>query len=143
MSDRFVGHYDDTAMWGFSIWLGLTDTGARVSRELEGKPTDWTCNLAARNRQNQSRLVPRIGADPANHRTADRTRGTRTTVEAATPPANHPRATPAAARPDHGSSPTAPTPSRRPPIPQTPQPSPKRRRDQTPKTRYASAPPDP
>jgi len=39
ISDRFVGHYDDTAMWGFSIWLGLTDAGERVARELEGKPT--------------------------------------------------------------------------------------------------------
>jgi hypothetical protein len=35
ISDRFVGHYDDTAMWGFSVWLGLTDAGERVARELE------------------------------------------------------------------------------------------------------------
>jgi protein involved in temperature-dependent protein secretion len=40
VSDRFVGHYDDTAMWGFSIWLGLTDAGERVARDLEGKTAD-------------------------------------------------------------------------------------------------------
>jgi hypothetical protein len=40
VSDCFVGHYDDTAMWGFSIWLGLTDAGERVARDLEGKTAD-------------------------------------------------------------------------------------------------------
>ena len=40
ISDRFVGHYDDTAMWGFSVWLGLTDAGEHVARELEGKTAD-------------------------------------------------------------------------------------------------------
>lgn len=40
ISDRFIGHYDDTAMWGFSIWLGLTDVGERVARELEQKTAD-------------------------------------------------------------------------------------------------------
>jgi hypothetical protein len=25
--DRFVGHYSDPALWEFSIWLGLTDSG--------------------------------------------------------------------------------------------------------------------
>jgi hypothetical protein len=37
ISDRFVGHYEDTATWGFSVWLGLTDAGERVARKLEGK----------------------------------------------------------------------------------------------------------
>jgi protein involved in temperature-dependent protein secretion len=40
ISGRFVAHYDDAAMWGFSIWLGLTDAGERVARELEGKTAD-------------------------------------------------------------------------------------------------------
>ncbi len=37
VSDRFIGHYDDPAIWGFSIWLGLTDAGERVARGLQGK----------------------------------------------------------------------------------------------------------
>lgn len=40
ISDRFIGHYDDVAMWGYSTWLGLTDAGERVARELEGKAAD-------------------------------------------------------------------------------------------------------
>jgi hypothetical protein len=40
ISDRFVGHYDDTAMWGYSVWLGLTDAGERVARDMEGKSAD-------------------------------------------------------------------------------------------------------
>ena len=37
--NRFVRHYDD-AMWEFTIWLGPTDAGKRVARELEGKTAD-------------------------------------------------------------------------------------------------------
>jgi hypothetical protein len=35
ISDRFIGHYDDVAMWGFSVWLDLTEAGKRVATELE------------------------------------------------------------------------------------------------------------
>jgi hypothetical protein len=31
---RFVGHYDQPASWDYSIWLGLTDAGRRVAKEL-------------------------------------------------------------------------------------------------------------
>jgi hypothetical protein len=40
ISDRFVRHYDDTAIWGYSVWLGLTDAGERVARDMEGKSAD-------------------------------------------------------------------------------------------------------
>ena len=40
ISDRFIGHYDDTATWGFSVWLGLTEAGERVARELENRTAD-------------------------------------------------------------------------------------------------------
>jgi hypothetical protein len=40
ISDRFLGHYDDTAMWGYSVWLGLTEAGERAARELERKTAD-------------------------------------------------------------------------------------------------------
>jgi hypothetical protein len=40
ISDRFLGHYDDTAMWGYSVWLGLTEAGERVAKELEQKTAD-------------------------------------------------------------------------------------------------------
>src|SRR5271165_5730087 len=66
-----------------------------------------------------------------------------TKAEAAKPRANHPEAVPAAAHQGLESSPTAQTPSLRPPLPRTPQPSPARRQDLTLKTRRASAPSDP
>jgi hypothetical protein len=38
--ERYVVHYDEPAQWDFSIWLGLTDSGERVAKELEDKATD-------------------------------------------------------------------------------------------------------
>lgn len=38
--DRFVAHYEDTAMWGFSTWLDLTEAGERIARELERKTAE-------------------------------------------------------------------------------------------------------
>lgn len=40
ISGRFIGHYDDVAKWGYSTWLGLTDAGERLARELKGKAAD-------------------------------------------------------------------------------------------------------
>jgi hypothetical protein len=40
ISDRFIGHYDDVAMWGFSVWLDLTEAGEGVATELEHKTAD-------------------------------------------------------------------------------------------------------
>jgi hypothetical protein len=32
--DRFVRHYGDPELWEFSIWLGLTDSGKRLAKNL-------------------------------------------------------------------------------------------------------------
>lgn len=40
ISERFIGHYDDVPAWGYSTWLGLTDAGERVARELDGEAAD-------------------------------------------------------------------------------------------------------
>lgn len=37
LHDRFVDRYDDPVAWEFSIWLGLTEAGELVARELEGQ----------------------------------------------------------------------------------------------------------
>ncbi|WP_102141307.1 hypothetical protein [Mycobacterium hubeiense] len=34
LRERYVEHYDEPAQWDFSIWLGLTESGERVAKEL-------------------------------------------------------------------------------------------------------------
>ena len=34
LHERFVGHYHEPTSWDYSIWLGLTDAGRRVAKEL-------------------------------------------------------------------------------------------------------------
>jgi hypothetical protein len=34
LQDRFVRHYEEPAMWVFSFWFGLTETGERVAKTL-------------------------------------------------------------------------------------------------------------
>ncbi len=37
LHERFIGQYDEPASWDYSIWLGLTDAGQKVARELRAK----------------------------------------------------------------------------------------------------------
>jgi hypothetical protein len=39
VSDRFIGHYDDVARWGYSVWLDLIDAGELVARALAAQGT--------------------------------------------------------------------------------------------------------
>ena len=34
LHERFVGHYDEPTSWDYSIWLGLTEAGRKVAKEL-------------------------------------------------------------------------------------------------------------
>ena len=34
LHERFVGHYNEPTSWDYSIWLGLTEAGRRVAKEL-------------------------------------------------------------------------------------------------------------
>lgn len=34
LHERFVVHYNEPASWDYSIWLGLTDAGRKVAKEL-------------------------------------------------------------------------------------------------------------
>jgi hypothetical protein len=38
--DLFIGHYDEPALWEFTIWLGLTPAGERLAHALIGQAVD-------------------------------------------------------------------------------------------------------
>jgi hypothetical protein len=40
LHERFVRHYDEPTSWDYSIWLGLTEDGRKLAKELGAKNID-------------------------------------------------------------------------------------------------------